>query len=479
MNINNTSKIILEPALTGISKNTAKNIIEEWQESENKFQLLSANIEEHEELELINQINECIKGEGGEISRHGKILHVAMTYLNLSDKGKKKFLNILSEKFNVDIDNLETKIKNFKNAKSNKEIIDAEITLSETLIPPRVLFLQQLITLPNGYIFLKDMREDLLSIKKEFPLLKKLDREIKNMLITYFDVNLLDLKEISWNSPAIMLERIAGYEAVHKINTWQELKHRLSSNYKIYGFFHYRMPNDPLIFVEVAFTKGIARNIQQIIDVNFEKEKHSQIEADTAIFYSISATQKGLRGISFGNFLIKRVAKLISKEFPNIKKFSTLSPIPTYKKWLQKMLVEKDNVLLKDIEIEKIKKFNNKKDVSDIISDIINQKDWHKNEVYTNILKQPLMRLCVHYLTTVKAKFRNSACDPVANFHLTNGAKILHINWLGDISENGFSQSLGIMVNYEYRTDMIAKNHEDYLTKGYIHISSDVKSWLE
>jgi len=469
-------KIEIDPSIAGISRKTINNIIKVWHESGNALSVISPNVPDKDKDILLQQISDCIKEEGGEISRQAKVVHLAMTYINLSLKGKKRFLNILACYFDVDINALDEKIKNLKASKNDEELIRAELMLRDALIPPRVKFLRQLITLPNGFIFLKDMRKDLLPMIKTAPRLKKLSNDIRNLLTTYFDVNLLDLKEITWNSPAVLLEKLMEYEAVHKIASWKDMKHRLYTDRRVFAFFHNKMPNEPLIFVEVALVNGMSDNIQKLIDINVKAE--DPCKADTAIFYSISSTQKGLEGISFGNFLIKRVVKKLSNEFENLKIFATLSPIPLFRRWLTTYLQNGGNNLFKPEEEKKICMLSGNENASIGLLEILNIKNWHKNKEIPEIIKKPLMRLCAHYLINVKYGNEYKAYDPVANFHLSNGAKIEHIHWLADISKKGIKQSAGIMLNYHYRPDKIAINHENYLTNGKIHTSSDAKSWL-
>ncbi|OFX42751.1 MAG: hypothetical protein A2046_11160 [Bacteroidetes bacterium GWA2_30_7] len=467
----------MDPAITGISRRTINNIIKVWQESSNAFPVISPDISDEEKLIVIQLIDDCIKEEGGEISRRTKVVHLAMIYINLNKSGKEKFLKILAHEFDVDILSLDEKIHNLQAAKNDEEKIKSELLLRDALIPPRVLFLRQLITLPNGFIFLKDMRCDLLTMIKSAPRLKKLSDDIKMLLVTYFDVNLLDLKEVTWESPASMLEKLMEYEAVHEINSWKELKHRLFTDHRVFAFFHNRMCNDPLIFVEVALVKGMSDNIQKLIDVNVKPG--NPYEADTAIFYSISSTQKGLEGISFGNFLIKRVVKKLTAQFENIKTFATLSPVPMFRNWLGNYIKNNGNCFFKSDEEKNIIKISKNKNASEGLLEILNFENWYDDSNIADKIKFPLMRLCAHYLFNVKRNDDpNRALDPVANFHLSNGAKIEHIHWLADISKRGMKQSAGIMLNYHYRLDKIAINHENYMTKGNLHASSAAKAWL-
>lgn len=466
----------IDPAITGISRKTINNIINVWKESENSFPVISPDISEDEKQILIQLIGDCIKEEGGDITRRAKVVHLAMIYINLNNVGKQKFLKILAHDFDVDILMLDEKIHNLQKASTDEEQIKFELVLRDALIPPRVLFLRQMITLPNGFIFLKDMRRDLLPMIKAAPRLRKLSDDIKTLLTTYFDVNLLDLKEVTWDSPASMLEKLIEYEAVHEIGNWRELKHRLFTDHRVFAFFHNRMCNDPLIFVEVALVKGMSNNIQKLIDINVKPG--NPYEADTAIFYSISSTQKGLEGISFGNFLIKRVVKKLTAEFENIKTFATLSPIPGFRNWLTNYVKCGGNCLLKPNEEKEIIKISKNKDACLGLLEILNIDNWHENKEISETIKFPVMRLCAHYLFNIKRNDASCAFDPVANFHLSNGAKIEHIHWMADISKRGMKQSAGIMLNYHYRLDKIAINHENYMTNGNIHASSTAKSWL-
>lgn len=465
-----------DTSIIGISRKTIKDIIRIWHELGLDQTELKSTITPADKPFLINEIRECIKQEGGEVTRRAKIVHIAMIYIHLSKKGKESFFKILASHFDVDIKKLDEKIQLLKSAKSEKDKINRELLLRDALVPPRVKLFKQLITLPNGFIFLKDMRSDLLPLVKTDLRLKKLCDDIKTLLVTYFDVNLLDLVEITWNSPATLLERLMEYEAVHDIVSWRDLKHRLYTDHRVFAFFHNRMPNDPLIFVEVALVKGMSNNIQKLINVKVKPEDPYQ--ADTAIFYSISNTQKGLEGISFGNFLIKRVVKKLSADFPNLKEFATLSPIPLFINWLTAYLQNGGDNYFSASEKKQICCLAESKDANDGLLKILNANKWHKNPDSIDILKKPLMRLCAHYLFNFKRHHTQNAYDPVANFHLSNGAKIEHIHWMADISKRGIARSAGIMLNYHYRLDKININHEAYMTSGKIHASSDARSWL-
>jgi len=465
----------IDLSIAGISRKTIDKIVAAWHESGNPPPRIRSYIPPEDEERLISLMTECIREEGGDISRQAKVVHLGMIYINLSKKGKERFLRILARSFDVDTVILDEKISTLRAAKNDTDRIQAELMLRDALVPPRVKLLRQLIKLPNGFIFLKDMRRDLLPMIKSIPRLKKLDIDIENLLSSYFDVNLLDLREISWNSPAALLEKLMEYEEVHEIHSWDDLKHRLFTDHRVFAFFHFRMPNDPLIFVEVALVNGMPGSIQKLLDVNAPANDPAQ--ADTAIFYSISNTQKGLAGISFGNFLIKRVVKKLSDELPNLKTFATLSPIPRFCQWLYPYLQGGGDPFFPAKESEKICELSGRKDASEGLLEIIKDEYWYKNAENEKVLKKPLMRLCAHYLIHVKRGKR--AFDPVAHFHLSNGAKIQHIHWMADVSKKGIKQSCGMMLNYHYRLNKIVLNHETYFTTGEVYASKDTLSWLK
>ena len=228
------------------------------------------------------------------------------------------------------------------------ELAIAKAALRRALEPPRLRLLTQFTSIPDGRKFLVDLRGFLLKVRRDDKLLAALDADLRGLLAAWFDIGFLELHRIDWNSPAVLLEKLVGYEAVHEIRSWRDLKNRLDSDRRCYAFFHPRMPGEPLIFVEVALVKGLAGSVQKLLD-----EKAPLLdprEADTAIFYSISNCQQGLAGISFGNFLIKRVVEELSGEFRSLKTFATLSPIPGFRAWLDEKLASDQPGLLSDDE---------------------------------------------------------------------------------------------------------------------------------
>ena len=266
-------------------------------------------------------IHDCIYAKGGDVSARARTVELGAIYLNLSKEGREIFHDSLANDFDIDRQVLAEKIKDLQNADDDKRIV-AEIDLKKALTPPRLILLKQFSSLPNGFKFLIDMRADILPKARQDRKLWKLCLDIKEILGAWFDIGLLDLKEITWNSPAALLEKLIEYEAVHEIRSWDDLRSRLDSDRRCFAFFHSKMISEPLVFVEVALVNKMSTNIQELL--NKEDERIDPAKANTAIFYSISNTQPGLAGISLGNFLIKTVVKKLSDDFNQIKQFATL-----------------------------------------------------------------------------------------------------------------------------------------------------------
>lgn len=327
-----------------------------------------------------------------------------------------------------------------------------------------------------------------------------MDSYLKEKLSTWLSPAALELHQITWDDPASLLEKIVAYEAVHPISNLLDLKRRLGICRRCFGYLHPAIPGEPLIFIEVALMKNVAQTIQEVL---WDSPPIPESEATCALFYSISSTQPGLSGINLGKFLIKRVVKLVKREMPHISTFSTLSPIPGFMSWLlsklasQTVLSEGDTSqplaegsastfyenILKPEEDEALMSLpkdiatgNNGMEVMFNLLTSTSYKWIHLPEL-ASALKAPLMRLCARYL--LQEKKRGKALDSVANFHLQNGAMVERINWMADQSENGLSQSGGIMVNYVYRVEHIEEYAHSYFSDGKIHASSDLHCHVE
>ena len=428
------------------------------------------------------QMRNCLEARGGEVSARARAAHLGRIYLALEPKGRKRFLQVLAaSEFDIDRKAVDRAVAKLQQAGDNaEERAKAERTLRQALQPPRLRLLTQLNALPEGFHFLVDLRTELLGWRKDDPALAALERDLLSLLASWFDVGFLELRRITWDSPASLLEKLFAYEAVHPIKDWGDLKNRLSADRRCFAFFHPRMADEPLIIVQVALVHGISDNVQTLLDES--APVLDPTEADTAIFYSISNAQEGLGGISFGNFLIKRVVDELANEFKNLKTFATLSPIPGFRAWLDRKLSEPG----KDVETELLPP-NDRKALAvaaktgnepTSLKTVLQTPDWSRKPELVKALKPVLPRLCAGYLAKEKRE-GGIAYDRVAHFHLSNGARIERLNWLADSSENGLRQSAGMMVNYLYKLNDIEANHEAYRGEGKVMTSSAIRALLK
>ncbi len=354
------------------------------------------------------------------------------------------FYQHLAENFEPDGEKLSAAASNYV-ANPNPQ---TATLLADAAEPRRQELLRRMNMSPGGTAMLVAMRKEFLPQLRTNPELKPLDSDLRHLFASWFNRGFLELRRIDWQTPAVILEKLITYEAVHEIQGWEDLRRRLSADRRCFGFFHPALPNEPLIFVEVALVKGLAAAVQNLLarDSTEAEQRARAAEADTAIFYSISNCQEGLRGISFGNFLIKQVVEELRAELPNLKQFSTLSPIPGFRAWAEKHLAAEETSLL-------------------------NIPGWPEDAHISAALQAPMLRLCAKYLT-------GGGRDPVAKFHLGNGARLERLNWLGNSAERGMAESYGIMVNYLYDLATIEANHEAFVRDGTIARSEGVDSLL-
>lgn len=423
---------------------------------------------------LQKQMQLCFDSPGGEITERAHTVELGRTYLGLNEAGRARFLKTLASEFDLDKSKLSRLTKAYGAASTPTELAKLEMELRQALITPRSTILRHFTALPDGFKFLVNMRADLLPLMGKDAALKGLEYDLKTILSSWFDIGLLDLVEITWNSPAALLEKLIEYEAVHRVTSWDDLKNRLDADRRVFAFLHNKMPLEPLIFVHVALVEGMSDNIQHLLDV---KSPLSDIEkADTAIFYSISNAQKGLAGISFGNFLIKRVVSELTNKMKNIKTFATLSPVPGFRSWLDPLLQKGDDAVLLPEEKQLLLKIKPQGHPAKNLYDML-EGNWISDKALNENLKSILMRLAATYL--VEQKKSGKPLDPVANFHLSNGARLERMNWLGDTSAKGLKQSAGIMVNYHYKLADIDDNHEEFVTAGKIVAGKHVRGYLK
>jgi len=332
---------------------------------------------------------------------------------------------------------------------------EAAADLAQAADPPRQELLRRMNMAGGGTAALVAMRKEILARLRDEPALKLLDADLKHLFASWFNRGFLEVRRIDWQSPAAVLEKLIAYEAVHEIKGWDDLRRRLAPDRRCFAFFHPALPGEPLIFVEVALVEGLAGAVPPLLlqDGDEEAARLRAARADTAIFYSISNCQDGLRGVSFGNFLIKQVVEELQSELPHLKRFSTLSPIPGFRRWLTEQAGDAEAALLK-LESDR----------------------WWQDLELSEQLRPTLMQRCAVYLT--RRPSSGGRIDPVARFHLSNGARLERINWLGNTAPRGIRESFGIMVNYLYDNDQIEANHEAFV-HGTIVRSAEVEALLD
>lgn len=432
---------------------------------------LSAYLHEDEIPPLREKIRDCLESKGGQVSARARAADLGKAYLNLNAEGKAKYLRILAREHSVDHDQVRITAESLFSDIPINERLSIERQLRDQLTPPYLTLLTQFNALPNGLKFLVDMRSDLIELKKDYPELAGIEEELRTQLSSWFDIGFLDLKRIDWNAPASLLEKLITYEAVHRVKSWHDLHHRLTDSRRCFAFFHPRMPDEPLIFVWVALVNELSDNVGALLD-------SSQTIAiketdDTAIFYSITSTQNGLAGVSLGDYLIKRVTDELRRELPQLKIFSTLSPIPGFSKWLATQLHgSTEATICSDEQRDKVAQHT---DAS--VETLLEDHGWHDDQALASVLREILMPLAARYITEVKRPGQR-AFDSVAHFHLSNGARVERINWYGDDSTRGKEDSHTLMVNYLYDLEDIESNHEQYVESGTIATSKAVADLL-
>jgi len=425
---------------------------------------------------LQEQMAKCFQARGGEVLARSRAAALGRAYLALDETGRGNFLRIMAREFDLDLDRVEEAIGALRAAEDPEARRQARSRLLTATESPRTRILTRFNALPQGVKFLVDMRADLIPLARKDPVLASLDDDLKALLSSWFDVDFLQLERISWNTaPGALLEKFMAYEAVHPVESWEDLKNRLDHDRRYFAFFHPRMPEEPLIFLEVALVRGLADNIQDLLDAGAPVgDPH---RADTAIFYSISNAQKGLVGVSFGGFLIKRVVDLLMQEFPRLKTFSTLSPLPGFLNWVGTELEGGDGLLL-PAEHRRIQRGIHGGEPLSWLGGQLKSAAWVGEDETEELLRPILMRLAARYLLEERRP-EGAARDPVAHFHLSNGARVERLNWAGDLSDRGLSQSAGVMVNYLYDVRRIEENHEAYRGGQRVAASPAVRGLLK
>ena len=388
------------------------------------------------------------RGEASGVSRAQETLAL---YAELSRDEQQVFFRALKTEFAPDPqDVLKTAIAYAENPDSHHLA-----ALTHAVEPPRQELLRRLNRAPGGTRTIVSMRERLLEVLPKDRELQQVDDDFHHLLQSWFNPGFLRIARVDWNTPATLLEQLIRHEAVHEIRGWNDLRRRLQGDRRCFAFFHPALPDEPLIFVEVALLADIPAAIEPLINVDSEPQPSKAFHV--AAFYSISNCQPGLRGVSMGNFLIKQVAGLLSAEFPRVKQFCTLSPIPGFREWLKRMLAQPDVSLPHNVleSLESIQRA-----IGPLLDKTV--ADLRAAEKPRDKSARDIEKLCAAYLLGL-GEPDGVTRDPVARFHLNNGARMDRLNISGDLSDKGLKQSLGMMVNYVYDLKAIEHNHERFV----------------
>ncbi|XP_064604096.1 malonyl-CoA decarboxylase, mitochondrial-like [Liolophura sinensis] len=433
-------------------------------------------------------------------------------YSALVFEEKINLLRMLSQQFGVNQDNVINVAHHVitSQEKGDATLLMAEERLRNALTPKYRELFHQIGRIEGGVKFLVDLRADILShlsgasVDKEIPYFRSLNSMLQELLVLWFSVGFLNLERVTWESACDVVQKISEYEAVHPIRNWADLKQRVGPYRRCFVFTHNSMPREPVVVLHTALASQISDSIHSIVFRTYQRSssvagsedgKHSS-STDTdrdleepslinaAVFYSITSTQRGLQGVDLGNYLIKRVVRELQAEFPHLNQFSSLSPIPGFKDWLiteiNKYLHETNigefpqNVLFTAEELSHLSAYAERGNEPPMacVKHILQAGTWVEKEPLCSHLKTPLMRLCARYLYVEKRRGR--ALNPVANFHLGNGAVMWRLNWLGDTSSRGITQSCGMMVNYRYYLEQTEENSRKYLENHEITASEQV-----
>ncbi|MDA0279228.1 MAG: malonyl-CoA decarboxylase [Proteobacteria bacterium] len=399
----------------------------------------------------IEELLDSLMGNSGEVSAIVAARELLDVYKGLDDEGKKEFFFNIEQNFNTEPASVKLAFGTFDADPSSTNLN----RLYRAAEPRRVELLRRLNQTPGATHDLVGMRKDLLGLLREHPQLSAVDENFTHLFRSWFSRGFLLLQTIDWSTSAAILNRIIRYEAVHAIKDWDDLRSRVDRpNRRCFAFFHPALTDEPLIFVEVALSTEIPGSIDSILNDTADEDVDPS-KFTTATFYSISNCQPGLKNISFGNFLIKQVVQELKADFPSIKQFVTLSPIPGFKRWLDTD-ADADSVELLELKTEMRS--------LDIVADNVAEHE------------EAIRKLMLNYL--LLAKKGKYPLDPVARFHLGNGAQVHQIHGAADLSDKGLAQSYGAMVNYLYDLRYIERNHEQYVTEGKIEFNDKLKAAL-
>ena len=383
-----------------------------------------------------------LMSERGEVSGARIATRILAAYQALEPQERGQFFDLLVQDFSPDPEEVGRAGDAYRSDPSPETLA----RLQHMVEPPRQELFRRLNIAPGGTRVLVDMRADLLASENRKPGHAQIAADLAHLLTSWFNRGFLVLQRIDWQTSASILEKLIQYEAVHQIHGWQDLRRRLAPDRRCYAFFHPALQEEPIVFVEAALTKGMTDNVQLLLDPDAPVGDLSA--ADCAMFYSITNCQKGLRGVPFGSFLIKQVVEDLGREFPKLRRFATLSPIPGFRAWLE----QNAGVLNAEPLVARLK-----------------DPDWDKDAE----IKARLTALCARYL--LREKNHKEPLDSVARFHLRNGARLERINWMGDASAKGLEQSAGMTVNYVYRLPDLEENHELYVRESRVAATLEIE----
>jgi malonyl-CoA decarboxylase len=405
----------------------------------------------------LGDLCEALLSGRGEASGVALARDLLTSYATLSPEERLAFFRELHARFGADRERVAKAAQAVLEAPDDETLLQGLHAATE---PRRQELVRRLNLAPGGTSALVSMRKDLIACLRDDPELREVDRDFQHLFSSWFNRGFLVMQRIDWSTPAVILERIIRYEAVHEISDWDDLRRRIDlPDRRLYAFFHPALVDDPLIFVEVALTREIPEAIPPILAEG--RQELAANEATTAVFYSISNCQKGLRGISFGNFLIKQVVEELRRDLPNLKTFVTLSPVPGLRAYVERAVAEEDSPVAGVFSADK----------ADLLERVGEEEPPEE-------LREPLKAICAHYLMREKSK-GTRPLDPVARFHLGNGARLERINWNANPSASGRRQSYGVMVNYLYSLGDIEKNHEAFAATGAVAATSSVSRLLK
>ncbi|HZQ59958.1 MAG TPA: malonyl-CoA decarboxylase [Casimicrobiaceae bacterium] len=388
------------------------------------------------------------RGEASGVALAREILAV---WNLLGADAREAFLVMLAERFGPDPIRLEAAIAAFRDKPGPRTAGELHAAAESR----RQELFRRFNLAPGGTCTLVALRKELLALIDRRPEFDVIEQDLQHLLSSWFNRGFLELRRIDWSTPANVLEKIIRYEAVHTIRDWDDLRRRLEPpDRRCFAFFHPQLVDEPLIFVEIALTSDMPGSIAALLAE--DRTPVAPERARTAVFYSISNCQEGLRGISFGNFLIKQVVEDLKRELPKLDTFVTLSPLPGFNRWLRE---QRGNGLFQEEERSTLT--------------FLERAGWHEDRKRAETLRKTLVAAAATYLVAAKTP-SGRPVDPVARFHLGNGARLERINFLGDVSDKGLSQSHGVMVNYLYRLEDIEENHEAFATKGAVVASKAV-----